>query len=73
MSGRQESVVVAVFPGPLEIEQCIIPGKYGEVEQTEGRTMWVNTSSTWTSLDYSEAMGKIVLSSSFGKVMLLEL
>jgi hypothetical protein len=66
-----ESVVVAAFPGPLAP-----PGDGVEnsgVMLTRSRTLCSNNSNHWSSLDYDEEEGRIVLSSSFGRVMVLEL
>jgi len=66
-----ESVVVAAFPGPLAP-----PGDEVDdsgVMRTRSRTLWSNSSNNWSSLDYNEEEGRIVLSSRFGKVMVLQL
>jgi hypothetical protein len=59
-----ESVVAAVFPGPLRSDETIAP---------RSRTLFTNRLNNWTSLDYDEQLGKIALGSSFGRVMILEL
>lgn len=65
IQARHESLVVAAFPGPLEM--------LNDTAITRGRTLFTNSLNNWTSLDYNEELGRIVLSSSFGRIMALEL
>lgn len=61
-----ESLVAATFPGPLAASNPI-------EDVTRSRTLYTNHLNNWTSLDYDEALGRIALGSSFGRVLILEL
>ncbi|RDB17683.1 hypothetical protein Hypma_001259 [Hypsizygus marmoreus] len=63
-----ESLVIAVFPGPLAPSDVS-----GNGAVTRSRTLCTNSLNNWTSLDYDEDLGRIALSSSFGRVMILEI
>jgi hypothetical protein len=58
-----ESLVAAVFPGPLNPAGS----------RVEARTVWTNSLNNWTSMDYDEQWGRIALGSSHGGIMILEL
>jgi len=71
MSSGHESLVVAAFPGPLAASNPIDDDTTSAV--TRSKILYTNHLNNWTSLDYDEESGRIALSSSFGRVLILEL
>lgn len=68
-SNSHESVMAAVFPGPLAPD-------LGEREGTfavNSMAVYSNPLDNWTSIDYDEELGRIALSSSFGRITILQL
>ncbi|KIM35396.1 hypothetical protein M413DRAFT_449782 [Hebeloma cylindrosporum] len=66
-SNMQETLVVAVFPGSLK------PGP-SEGHVIVGKKLIGNDSmNSWTSFDYDEVRGRVVLGSNFGRVTVLDL
>lgn len=59
-----ERLVAAVFPGRLTS---------AATSQTKALTVWMNEMNDWTCMDYSEALGRVLLGSSSGTVTILEL
>lgn len=68
---EHESVVVAAFPGPLAPPDDDLDDR--SIIRTRSRMLCSNSLNNWVSLDYNEEEGRIVLSSSFGRVMVVEL
>lgn len=72
-SNAHESLVITAFPGSLNTGA----GADGELMTTSivvGKKIYQNQSNTsWTSFDYDEIGGRIVLGSSFGRVTVLYL
>ena len=66
-----ETVVAAAFPGPLAPPKDEVDDS--GVMQAQSRALCSNSLNNWSSLDYNEEEGRIVLSSGFGRVMVLEL
>lgn len=65
-----ESIMVAAFPGPLAPQGS---SEYDGMTTIGSEKLCTNRLNDWTSLDYDEDMGRIVLSSSFGRFEVLEL
>ncbi|KAG6852862.1 hypothetical protein C0991_008497 [Blastosporella zonata] len=61
-----ESLMVAAFPGPLAPDDDSDAGM-------RSIPVYTNELNNWTSLDYDEEIGRVVLCSSFGCVMVLQL
>ena len=70
-SSGHESLVAAAFPGPLAASNTIEDDTTPTV--TRSKILYTNHLNNWTSLDYDEEVGRIALSSSFGRVLILEL
>lgn len=61
---RHECLRVAVFPGSLS--QGV------EREEVYPRNVAINEEDDWTSFDYDEMGGRIVLGTSFGKIVVIK-
>jgi hypothetical protein len=61
---RDESLKVAVFPGSLTVDAV--------TEEVHSRSVVTNEANNWTSFDYDEIGGRIVLGSSFGKIVVIK-
>ncbi|KAF8064444.1 hypothetical protein FPV67DRAFT_1782692 [Lyophyllum atratum] len=70
-AGGHESLVVAAFPGPLAERDVV--GRGAEEGTTGSRVIWKNSLNNWMAMDYDEEMGRVVVCSSFGRVLMLEL
>lgn len=61
---RDESLKVAVFPGSLTVDAV--------TEEVHSRSVVINEANNWTSFDYDEIGGRVVLGSSFGKIVVIK-
>jgi hypothetical protein len=61
---RHECMRVAVFPGSLGVQAA--------TEEVDSRSVLTNEANNWTSFDYDEIGGRIVLGSSFGKIVVIK-
>ncbi|KAG6831114.1 hypothetical protein H0H87_006139 [Tephrocybe sp. NHM501043] len=66
-----ESLMVAAFPGSLSADHDVDRGS--GVVGMRSTAVFTNALNNWTAFDYDEEIGRIVLCSSFGCVMVLEL
>lgn len=74
---KNESLVAAVFPGSLSgspeaSKDEVVDGDEGAGETKSGIVCW-NERNNWSSVDYDEDVGRIVLGSSFGRITILDL
>jgi hypothetical protein len=70
----QETLVVAVFPGSLNSGLSRSQSREAEDKVIVGKKLIGNDSmNSWTSFDYDEVRGRVVLGSNFGRVTVLEL
>jgi hypothetical protein len=75
-SRTQETLVVAVFPGSLNLG---VSRSLSGVNENGGMVMigkkliGNDSNNSWTSFDYDEVGGRVVLGSNFGRVTVLEL
>ncbi|KAG6811607.1 hypothetical protein H0H92_006622 [Tricholoma furcatifolium] len=69
-----ESLMVSALPGPLaQIDSDSEKPEEGGVVKMRSSAVYRNDLNNWTALDYDEEVGRIVLCSSFGSIMVLEL
>jgi hypothetical protein len=72
---KNESLVVTVFPGSLfqgsGKEDDIQEGN--AVSEMKGKVICWNDRHSWSSIDYDEEVGRIVLGTSFGEITILDL
>ncbi|KAF8148396.1 hypothetical protein B0H34DRAFT_736837 [Crassisporium funariophilum] len=74
---ENESLMMAVFPGPLSPSDIDIDGD-GDGQGGKGKIgmakkVFGTQYNNWTAFDYDESLGRIALGSSFGVVTILEL